>query len=245
MCATVASQYPSRHVQFVLRLYASPAEILQGFDVDASGFGFDGSRIWATPRALASLITQCNTIDMTRRSPSYEQRLAKYAERGFEVYWPELERGRIDATIYERAPWTINGLARLLVLEKFVSNVTRNTYLSERRADRSRPELYEDWSLRREAERLQKPLPGDLKSQERIDRTKWLSNSSTYHSQSAGVHVPYGPKWNAKRIERLLYSTDVLLNARWNKKVHGRAVYLTCVSFKLTHYTHQLHRMRG
>lgn len=42
---------------------------------------------------------QCNTIDITRRSPSYEVRLAKYAKRGYEVYIPDLERGNVDPTV--------------------------------------------------------------------------------------------------------------------------------------------------
>jgi len=42
------------------------------------------------PRSLVAFIRQANTIDMTRRSPSYELRLAKYARQGFEVYYPDL-----------------------------------------------------------------------------------------------------------------------------------------------------------
>jgi len=42
---------------------------------------------------------QCNTTDVTRRSPSYEVRLSKYARRGFEVYVPSLARADIDPTV--------------------------------------------------------------------------------------------------------------------------------------------------
>lgn len=115
---TVVSQYPTRHVQIVLRLYKSVSEILTGFDVDCSCAAYDGKEVYATPRALAAYVTQRNTIDLTRRSPSYESRLSKYGRRGFEVYWPELERGRIDPTIFERSFSRTLGLARLLVLEK-------------------------------------------------------------------------------------------------------------------------------
>lgn len=45
------------------------------------------------------MMRQCNVFDMTRRSPSYEVRLAKYAERGFEVHVPNLERERIDPNV--------------------------------------------------------------------------------------------------------------------------------------------------
>jgi hypothetical protein len=45
------------------------------------------------------MMRQCNTVDMTRRSPSYEVRLAKYAERCYEVYVPTLDRDKVDPTV--------------------------------------------------------------------------------------------------------------------------------------------------
>lgn len=72
---------------------------MTGFDLDTSAIGFDGSRVWASPRAIAALITQSNRVDVTRRSPSYENRLVKYASRGFEIYVPELKRSEIDPTV--------------------------------------------------------------------------------------------------------------------------------------------------
>lgn len=93
---TIASQYPTRHVQIVLRIYHSVAEILTGFDVDCSCAAYDGRQVYASPRAIASYITQTNQIDLTRRSPSYENRLSKYSHRGFEVFWPQLDRSKVD-----------------------------------------------------------------------------------------------------------------------------------------------------
>ena len=57
-----------------------------------------GNRVWANPRAIVAMIRQCNTVDVTRRSPSYEVRLAKYSGRAFEVYVPTLKREEIDPT---------------------------------------------------------------------------------------------------------------------------------------------------
>ncbi|KAJ1561804.1 hypothetical protein HK096_003266, partial [Nowakowskiella sp. JEL0078] len=93
---TIVSQFPYRHIQLVLRLYRSPAEILMGFDVDSCCVGFDGKELWVSKRALMSITSQVNIIDLSRRSPSYEMRLAKYSERGFEVRVPTLDRNRID-----------------------------------------------------------------------------------------------------------------------------------------------------
>jgi hypothetical protein len=42
---TIISEFPYRHIQIVLRLYKSPAEILMGFDVDACSVGYDGERV--------------------------------------------------------------------------------------------------------------------------------------------------------------------------------------------------------
>lgn len=135
---TIASQYPTRHVQIVLRIYRSISEILTGFDVDCSCAAYDGKQVYASPRAVAAYMTQVNTIDLTRRSPSYENRLSKYSHRGFEVYWPLLDRSRIDPTIFERSFGRTLGLARLLVLEKLPSTTDRDAYVDQRRAERGR-----------------------------------------------------------------------------------------------------------
>lgn len=47
---------------------------------------------------------QANTVDMSRRSPSYEIRLSKYASRGFEIYVPDLRRNDIDPTVCRNTP---------------------------------------------------------------------------------------------------------------------------------------------
>ena len=57
-------------------------EILMGFDVDSCAMGFDGTRAWVAGRAHNAVTSQVNLVDLTRRSPSYEMRLAKYAKRG-------------------------------------------------------------------------------------------------------------------------------------------------------------------
>jgi hypothetical protein len=138
---TIVSQYPTRHVQIVLRNYKSIAEILTGFDVDCSCAAYDGKQVYASPRALIAYMTQINTVDLTRRSPSYENRLSKYSHRGFEVYWPMLDRSRIDPTIFERNFSRTVGLARLLVLERLPSKSEREDYMDTRRRERGRPAI--------------------------------------------------------------------------------------------------------
>ena len=115
------------------------SEILTGFDVDSSCFAYDGEQVYGTPRAIAAFVTQTNTIDLTRRSPSYESRWNKYAHRGFEVYCPDLDRSTIDPTIFERSFARTVGLARLLILEQLPEPHDRDEYLTQRREERGRP----------------------------------------------------------------------------------------------------------
>lgn len=205
---TIVSEYPVRHVQIVLRLYKSISEILTGFDVDCSCVAYDGQQVWASPRAVAAFMTQLNSIDLTRRSPSYENRLSKYSHRGFEVHWPVIERKRIDPTIFERSFSRVQGLARLLVLEKLPHPTDRDDYLAKRREERGRPPLYD-------AYKFNSKLRGNLKDAQPDDVAEWVDEDdvSNYHT----VSIPYGPKYTAKRVEKLLFTKDLLLNAEWNK----------------------------
>jgi ankyrin repeat protein len=200
----------------VLRVYKSIGEILTGFDLDSAGGAFSGSQVWVAPRALGSYITQCNQIDLSRRSPSYENRLSKYSHRNFEVYWPELDRSRIDPTIFERSFQRTLGLARLLVLERLPTTSSRETYMRKRREERGRPAVNRTFF---------RGMFGNIKDEHEDEVADWVNEEevSNYHTFT----VPYGPKFNAKKIEKLLYTKDLLLNAEWNQPKDGpRQVYL-------------------
>ncbi|KAL8331874.1 hypothetical protein RB593_002310 [Gaeumannomyces tritici] len=211
---TICSSYPTRHVQIVLRIYKSVSEILTGFDVDCSGAAYDGKQVYCTPRALQSFVTQINHVDLSRRSPSYENRLSKYSHRGFEVYWPGLDRSRIDPTIFERSFRRTLGLARLLVLERLPTSSAREQYLDKRREERGRPAVNRGWSS---------GLHGNIKESHEDEVAEWVTEDevSNYHTFT----IPYGPKFTAKRIEKLCYTRDLLLNAEWNQPKE-REVYL-------------------
>ncbi|KAF7715271.1 Uncharacterized protein PECH_002108 [Penicillium ucsense] len=213
---TIASQYPTRHVQIVLRVYSSVSEILTGFDVDCSCVAYDGQQVFASPRAIVAFITQTNQIDLTRRSPSYESRLSKYSHRGFEVFWPLLDRSKVDPTIFERSFNRTEGLARLLILEKLPKPEDRDNYLAKRREERGRPPL--SLYLRR---RQGRELRGNIKDDWEDEVPDWQENDqiSDYHTFT----IPYGRRFNARKIEKLLYTKDLLLNAEWNQ---DRDVYL-------------------
>ncbi|OCK80768.1 ankyrin repeat protein [Lepidopterella palustris CBS 459.81] len=205
---TIASQYPTRHVQIVLRIYKSVSEILTGFDVDCSCAAYDGKQVYASPRAILAYMTQRNTIDLSRRSPSYENRLSKYSHRGFEVYWPLLDRSKIDPTIFERSFARTVGLARLLVLEKLPKSSDRDSYMDQRRRERGRP------SINRYS-RFARRIGGNIKEDHEDEVAEWVEQEEV--SDYSTFTIPYGEKFHAKKIEKLLYTKDLLLNAEWNK----------------------------
>ncbi|KAJ1621777.1 hypothetical protein T492DRAFT_846789 [Pavlovales sp. CCMP2436] len=79
----------------ITRLYALKEDILNTFDIDVCGFAFDGARVLAVLLALAALRTKVNQIDLTIRDEAYESRLLKYAERGFAIGVPQLQRCKV------------------------------------------------------------------------------------------------------------------------------------------------------
>ncbi|KAG8935884.1 hypothetical protein FRC02_005883 [Tulasnella sp. 418] len=212
---SIHCQYPYRPVQIILRLYASPAEILAGFDVDSSCVAYDGQRVLASPRAIVALMTQCNTVAMDRRSPSYEVRLTKYAARGFEISVPDLHRQDIDPSIFERSITRVQGLGRLLVLERLSTPEQRESFIADRRRMRGRPEVYQSW--RRNRLRVTK---GDLKAAaiQNLDGIEM-------NDYEVAFHVPYGPGIDARKVEKLIYQTDLGMNSTFNPKNKDRRLH--------------------
>jgi len=109
-----------------------------GFDVDCCSVGYDGKQVLLMPRAHNAIVSQYNTVDLSRRSPSYEVRLAKYAERGFEVLVPSLTRGKIDPQIFEKPFDKVQGLARLLQIEKLKDPESRIKFREQQRVKKMR-----------------------------------------------------------------------------------------------------------
>uniref|UniRef100_A0A8H8CM48 Uncharacterized protein n=1 Tax=Psilocybe cubensis TaxID=181762 RepID=A0A8H8CM48_PSICU len=196
---TIYTAWPHRPVQIILRLYASPAEILAGFDIDSSCMLYNGDRVWLNCRALASLIRQCNTVDLSRRSPSYEIRLVKYSERGMEIYIPFLRRDLIDPSfVYNKSLDRIPlGLPCLVVLEK-------------RRDD---PDYYhkifvrKNWASKNYLRKEPHLWPEDYDPVDRL-----LASNYDF----SWVKIPFGKNWNADRVIKLVHRIDMKMNNVYN-----------------------------
>ncbi|KAL6076304.1 Ankyrin [Balamuthia mandrillaris] len=120
---TIINSYPNRHIQIILRLYKSPAEVLLGFDIDCCTFGFDGKNVWAMERGYRALTKRYNLVNPTRRSSTYESRLLKYAKRGFIVAVPNLDKARVDKdNLFQKNAWEASGLGKLLIYDHQSSN---------------------------------------------------------------------------------------------------------------------------
>ena len=90
----------------------------------------------------------------------------------------------------------MEGLARLLVLEKLTDTDIRYDFLESRRNLRGRPN-----PLNRYNKRRMRKFNGDLKADSLIGGLEM----NDYDVQS--LHIPYGPGWDARRIEKLVYQT--------------------------------------
>lgn len=127
-----------------------------------------------------------------------------------------MDRSRIDPTIFERSFGRTQGLARLLILEKLPKTADREKYMDQRRAERGRPQIYR-------RHRHGYGMSGNIKEREEDEVAEWVDEEevASYHTMT----VPYGPKYHASKINRLLYAKDLLLNAEWNLP-DDRDVYL-------------------
>ena len=80
-------------VQVVLQVVENVSELLRRFDVDCAAVGFEPAtgKAFMTPRAKRAFETGCNVLDSRFNSPSYAERLWKYARRGFAIAVPGLD----------------------------------------------------------------------------------------------------------------------------------------------------------
>lgn len=90
------------------------------------------------------------------------------------------------------------------MLERLPKPNDREAYIAQRREERGRPERNAD-------SQYNYPRTTNLKENNPEDVAEWVYDDvvSSYHSFT----IPYGPKYHAKKIEKMLYTKDLLLNA--------------------------------
>jgi len=87
--------------QIIFRVYQTASEILHGFDLGSSSIGFNGQELYFTTLSKFCYEYNCNIIDTTRRSTTYEHRLKKYFERGFEIIMPNLDMKKCNGRMWK------------------------------------------------------------------------------------------------------------------------------------------------
>ena len=102
----------------------------------------------------------------------------------------------IPTQIYERAIGRIQGLARLLAIEKLATPESRSQYQQQRGILRGRPTRNNGYM---EYSRQRRRYNGDLKADAPFSELE----SSDY--DTLNLHIPYGQGWDARRIEKLIY----------------------------------------
>ena len=94
----------------------------------------------------------------------------------------------------------VEGLARLLVLEKLSSPDHREYFLNGRRTMRGRPA-----NPSRRYQRRARRLKGDLKMEAEFGGLEMNDYDTAFH-------IPYGPGYDARKIEKMVYQTDLGMN---------------------------------
>src|SRR3990167_4874966 len=136
---TFTTQYPDRHIQFVLGTWETIENILFEPDVDCSCFAYqggnDGGTVFTTQRGMWSMNHRCIITSPVRYPvrgfPEYESRLVKYSKRGFIIRdkllnWSKvsehyINKGKVILAEHQscKARICIVGLRLLILLHKF------------------------------------------------------------------------------------------------------------------------------
>jgi hypothetical protein len=202
------------HAQVVLRLYASPAEVLMGFDVDCCCVGYDGTDVWALPRAVRAIERSCNLVDPGRQSASYEHRLAKYGKRGFAVAVPGVERSQLDWSVYSTPAHKLKGLAYLMRLEMMDQfkvtkqlDVEYNIQGSKRNMPRV-PRVHVATGLGRRGIETMEVLATSTRAGIRAvppDLEDYWAQYKQHECDYSSAFIPHGPSWYAGTVKNALH----------------------------------------
>lgn len=82
--------------QLIHRIYPNISSIIGGFDINVCMIAYDGNEVYTTPLGNWALKNHTVIIDTKRRSTSFEYRLCKYYDYGFNILFPGLTQEIIN-----------------------------------------------------------------------------------------------------------------------------------------------------
>jgi hypothetical protein len=82
--------------QLIHRIYPNISSIIGGFDLSVCMISYDGNELYATPLGAWALKNHTVIIDTKRRSTSFEYRICKYYDYGFNILFPGLTQKIVD-----------------------------------------------------------------------------------------------------------------------------------------------------
>ncbi|AYV78618.1 MAG: hypothetical protein Edafosvirus20_18 [Edafosvirus sp.] len=131
-------------IQIVLRLYNSASEILHGFDLGSSSVGFDGTNVHFTTLSKFCYENMVNIFDGTRRSTTYETRLIKYLEDGFNIILPNLDINKLQTKYFK---YEINEVCELPYMIFSYSKIDGNIVHVTKFYNKSATEVVTDYDF--------------------------------------------------------------------------------------------------
>lgn len=78
-------------VQVILRRYSTIGEVIHGFDLGSSSVAWDGQRVVLTGLGKLAAEHGVNVLNLVARRLSYELRIARYFQRGYDLVLPDLD----------------------------------------------------------------------------------------------------------------------------------------------------------
>ena len=159
--------------------------------MDCACFAYDGSAVYGTPRGLASLLTQVITVDPFHFTPSYAHRLIKYSKRGFELYWPQLDRSLIRSQKFEDI-----GMNRIRDAQKVLTGDWDDAWLQD---ISKAAKMVQDWVECRRQAWKSKGLERLLIAEKHpyvFDKNWPCEDRASFNT----VKIPWGKKWDAKAV---------------------------------------------
>eukprot|EP01122_Echinamoeba_exundans_P014927 TRINITY_DN6888_c0_g1_i2.p1 TRINITY_DN6888_c0_g1~~TRINITY_DN6888_c0_g1_i2.p1 ORF type:complete len:1170 (-),score=155.10 TRINITY_DN6888_c0_g1_i2:604-4113(-) len=124
---TSYSTFPYRPVQVIQLEARSIEDVLSHFDVDCGAFAFRGGtqkKLVCLRRAWDAIVNKANTVNLSLRTNTYENRLIRYSQRGFAVDIPkELVPEEVDLDKFGEMPGAhTHGFLRLLKHQMDIEN---------------------------------------------------------------------------------------------------------------------------